>query len=89
MGFRRRSSPVDGSRRPSRFLTSSSPILERQAGGDQRQQLRRVQLPPRRLGDPEHLPDDGLGSLHALVAAGRVRAETHRGERGFHDVRRP
>jgi hypothetical protein len=54
-----------------------------------RQQFWRVQLPPRLFGDPEHFPDDRLGSLHALVAGGCIRAERRRLSNWIHDVSVP
>jgi hypothetical protein len=64
------------------------PVLERHTRGDQRQQLRRIESSPRLLGDPEHLPDDGLGPFDSLIATRGVRAEPDGREGRLHNVRR-
>ncbi len=49
--------------------------------------MRPIESSPLLLGDPEHLPDDGMSPLDSLVATRRVGAEPDGGEGRLDNVR--
>lgn len=64
-------------------------ILESDASGDQRHQLRMFHTAERLFRHQEHLPHHRGGILDQFKALRRIGPQAGRGERGLHRIRRP